>query len=108
MDALTVRSEGARTVLTVTGDATIASVKRLHGELISHVSGRHFALDLAGVTAADTAFLGLIAGFMVSVRAAGGSLVINAASSAVDEVIRVTGYRFPTERTTLTQSIAAA
>ncbi|MEK6794923.1 MAG: STAS domain-containing protein [Spirochaetota bacterium] len=108
MEAISVRNDGNGILLTITGEATIADAKRMREEFLSHLRVRHIALDLSGVTDADTTFLEIINAFRLSVTAAGGSLTITALSASVQELMRTCGYRLPSGRTTIAPAYRAA
>jgi anti-anti-sigma factor len=73
--------------------ATIGSLKREFAHVLDLVSpGERVVADAAGVRFLSAGGVRAIVGFAEKLKTGGGDLVIDAASPAVDQVLRVCGY----------------
>ena len=107
--SVTSRQEGARTVISVSGEIDVYTAPKLREQIVSLVEeGRyHLVVDMEGVEFLDSTGLGVLVGGLKRVRSHDGSLRLVCAQEKILKVFRITGLTkvFPIHPT-LTEALA--
>jgi anti-sigma B factor antagonist len=91
--SLDTRTEGAYTVIAVTGEIDVYTAPKLREALISLVNAgnHHLVVDVEGVEFLDSTGLGVLVGGLKRVRTHDGSLQIVCTHERLLKVFRITG-----------------
>jgi len=87
------RQEGARTVISVTGEIDVYTAPTLREQLNEVVAAGHYDLvvDMTGVDFLDSTGLGVLVGGLKRVRSHDGALRLVCAQEKILKVFRITG-----------------
>jgi anti-sigma B factor antagonist len=91
--SVSVRSEGDRTVVAVSGEIDVYTAPKLREHLIDLVSGGQYRLivDLEAVDFLDSTGLGVLVGGLKRVRTHDGSLDLVCSQDRILKIFRITG-----------------
>jgi anti-sigma B factor antagonist len=91
--SLATRTEGDRTVVSVTGEIDVYTAPKLREQIVSLVDeGQyHLIIDMSGVEFLDSTGLGVLVGGLKRVRAHDGSLSLVCDEERILKIFRITG-----------------
>jgi anti-sigma B factor antagonist len=88
------RSQGSRTIMSLGGEIDLYTAPRLHGELVSLLSGDspvQVIVDMSGVEFCDSTGMNVLLAAHRKAREQGGDLELAAPRPAIRKVLQVTG-----------------
>jgi anti-sigma B factor antagonist len=88
------RSQGSRTVMSLGGEIDLYTAPRLHGELVSVLSGDspvQVVVDMSGVEFCDSTGMNVLLAAHRKAREQGGDLELAAPRPAIRKILQVTG-----------------
>jgi anti-sigma B factor antagonist len=91
---VSVRPQGDRTVLAVSGEVDLYTAPRLHGELVTALSGGgpvQLVVDMSGVDFCDSTGMNVLLAAHRRAREQGGDLELASPRPAIRKILHVTG-----------------
>jgi anti-sigma B factor antagonist len=88
------RSQGSRTIMSLGGEIDLYTAPRLHGELVSVLSGDNpvqVVVDMSGVEFCDSTGMNVLLAAHRKAREQGGDLELAAPRPAIRKILQVTG-----------------
>jgi anti-sigma B factor antagonist len=88
------RSQGGRTVMSLGGEIDLYTAPRLHGELVTILSGDapvQIVVDMSGVDFCDSTGMNVLLAAHRRAREQGGDLELAAPRPAIRKILQVTG-----------------
>jgi anti-sigma B factor antagonist len=88
------RSQGGRTVMSLGGEIDLYTAPRLHGELVTVLSGEtpvQIVVDMSGVDFCDSTGMNVLLAAHRRAREQGGDLELAAPRPAIRKILQVTG-----------------
>jgi anti-sigma B factor antagonist len=88
------RSQGSRTIMSLGGEIDLYTAPRLHGELVSLLSGDspvQVIVDMSGVEFCDSTGMNVLLAAHRKAREQGGDLELAAPRPAIKKILQVTG-----------------
>ncbi len=88
------RSQGGRTVMSLDGEIDLYTAPRLHGELVTVLSGEtpvQIVVDMSGVDFCDSTGMNVLLAAHRRAREQGGDLELAAPRPAIRKILQVTG-----------------
>jgi anti-sigma B factor antagonist len=88
------RSQGSRTIMSLGGEIDLYTAPRLHGELVSLLSGEspvQVIVDMSGVEFCDSTGMNVLLAAHRKAREQGGDLELAAPRPAIRKILQVTG-----------------
>jgi anti-sigma B factor antagonist len=88
------RSQGSRTIMSLGGEIDLYTAPRLHGELVSVLSGDNpvqVIVDMSGVEFCDSTGMNVLLAAHRKAREQGGDLELAAPRPAIRKILQVTG-----------------
>ena len=88
------RSQGSRTIMSLGGEIDLYTAPRLHGELVSLLSGDgpvQVIVDMSGVDFCDSTGMNVLLAAHRKAREQGGDLELAAPRPAIRKILQVTG-----------------
>ena len=88
------RSQGGRTVMSLGGEIDLYTAPRLHGELVTVLSGEtpvQIVVDMSGVEFCDSTGMNVLLAAHRRAREQGGDLELAAPRPAIRKILHVTG-----------------
>jgi len=88
------RSQGGRTVMSLGGEIDLYTAPRLHGELVTVLSGDapvQIVVDMSGVDFCDSTGMNVLLAAHRRAREQGGDLELAAPRPAIRKILQVTG-----------------
>lgn len=88
------RSQGGRTIMSLGGEIDLYTAPRLHGELVTVLSGgapAQIVVDMSGVDFCDSTGMNVLLAAHRRAREQGGDLELAAPRPAVRKILQVTG-----------------
>ncbi len=91
---VSIRSQAGRTVMSVGGEIDLYTAPRLHGELVTALSGGgpvQIVVDMSGVEFCDSTGMNVLLAAQRRAREQGGDLELASPRPAIKKVLQVTG-----------------
>ncbi len=91
---VSIRSQGGRTVVAVVGEIDLYTAPRLHGELVTALSGGgpvQIVVDMSGVEFCDSTGMNVLLAAHRRAREQGGDLELASPRPAIKKILHVTG-----------------
>jgi anti-sigma B factor antagonist len=91
---VSIRSQGGRTIMSVGGEIDLYTAPRLHGELVTALSGggpEQIVVDMSGVEFCDSTGMNVLLAAHRRAREQGGDLELAAPRPAIKKILQVTG-----------------
>ncbi len=91
---VSIRSQAGRTVMSVGGEIDLYTAPRLHGELVTALSGGgpvQIVVDMSGVEFCDSTGMNVLLAAQRRAREQGGDLELASPRPAIRKILQVTG-----------------